>query len=225
MHGASADGPSLGQGRDMGRPAWKAGSAPDATRNSATAFPRSSAVPAGASAWNEDGRWTRAAGGETPHRAERCSGTGRGCGERVGRLGRGAARRRPGPLPLPGRTRPSWGDVARDDEHVDYLQLHPDEFTALFNIILINVTNFVPRQRRPREQLRTQLPPELLHRRGEPTTRVRASHSWVKCISAVSSWRIRPDTWLAIAPPINGTFTFKSMAATYTQPSSTGRIS
>jgi hypothetical protein len=149
MHGASADGPSLGQGRHTGRPAWKAGSAPDATRNSATAFPRSSAVPAGASAWNEDGRWTRAAGGETPHRAERCSGTGRGCGGRVGRLGRGAARRRPGPLPLPGRTRPSWGDVARDDEHVDYLQLHPDEFTALFNIILINVTNFVPRQRRP----------------------------------------------------------------------------
>src|SRR5664279_4905442 len=24
----------------------------------------------GGSAWNEDGRWTRAAGGETPHRAE-----------------------------------------------------------------------------------------------------------------------------------------------------------
>lgn len=47
------------------------------------------------------------------------------------------------------RVGPSWGDVARDDEYVDYLQLHPDEFTALFNTILINVTNFVPRQRRP----------------------------------------------------------------------------
>src|SRR5664280_3682169 len=54
-------------GDRLGKPA---GSAPDATRNSATAFPRPSAVPAGASAWNEDGRWTRAAGGETPHRAE-----------------------------------------------------------------------------------------------------------------------------------------------------------
>src|SRR5450756_1804103 len=158
----------------LGKPA---GSAPDATRNSATAFPRSSAVPAGASAWNEDGRWTRAAGGETPHRAERCGGTGRGCGGRVGRLGRGAARRRPGPLPLPGRTGPSWGDVARDDEYVDYLQLHPDEFTALFNTILINVTNFLPRQRRG-EQLRTQLLPELLHRRG-PTEPIRLARTRV----------------------------------------------
>src|SRR5664280_2209016 len=111
MHGASADGPSLGQGRDMGRPAWKAGSAPDATRNSATAFPRSSAVPAGASAWNEDGRWTRAAGGETPHRAE-----------------------------------PLW-------RHETWLWWAR------------------------RQQLRTQLLPELLLRRGEPTTRCERAES------------------------------------------------
>src|SRR5664280_1733443 len=65
-------------GDRLGKPA---GSAPDATRNSATAFPRPSAVPAAlvhrpssfqalAPAGTADGRWTRAAGGETPHRAE-----------------------------------------------------------------------------------------------------------------------------------------------------------
>jgi hypothetical protein len=73
------------------------------------------------------------------------------------------------------RVGPSWGDVARDDEYVDCLQLHPDEFTALFNTILINVTNFLPRQRRG-EQLRTQLLPELLHRRG-PTEPIRLART------------------------------------------------
>jgi two-component system CheB/CheR fusion protein len=33
-------------------------------------------------------------------------------------------------------------DVESFDEYADYLQVHPDEFTALFNTILINVTSF-----------------------------------------------------------------------------------
>jgi two-component system CheB/CheR fusion protein len=33
-------------------------------------------------------------------------------------------------------------DITSFDEYHDYLQVHPDEFTALFNTILINVTSF-----------------------------------------------------------------------------------
>ena len=32
-------------------------------------------------------------------------------------------------------------------EYLDYLEVHPEEFTALFNTILINVTGFLPRRR------------------------------------------------------------------------------
>jgi len=125
-----------------------AGSAPDATRNSATDFPRSSAVPAGASAWNEDGRWTGP--GQPPARRR----TGRSAVAArdvvvVGASAGGVEALRDGDLVrFRCRVGASWGDVARDDEYVDCLQLHPDEFTALFNTILINVTNFLPRQRR-----------------------------------------------------------------------------
>jgi two-component system CheB/CheR fusion protein len=34
------------------------------------------------------------------------------------------------------------GPAERLAEYLDYLQVHPDEFTALFNTILINVTGF-----------------------------------------------------------------------------------
>jgi len=33
-------------------------------------------------------------------------------------------------------------DIAEFDQYLDYLQVHPDEFAALFNTILINVTSF-----------------------------------------------------------------------------------
>ena len=46
-------------------------------------------------------------------------------------------------------------------EYVDYLQFHPEEFTALFNTILINVTGFL-RDREPWEMLRDRILPELL---------------------------------------------------------------
>ena len=46
-------------------------------------------------------------------------------------------------------------------EYVDYLQFHPDEFTALFNTILINVTSFL-RDREPWEALRERILPELI---------------------------------------------------------------
>jgi two-component system CheB/CheR fusion protein len=50
----------------------------------------------------------------------------------------------------------------------DYLSVHPQEFTALFNTILINVTGFF-RDRDSWDWLQTQILPELLSRRdGQP---------------------------------------------------------
>jgi two-component system CheB/CheR fusion protein len=46
-------------------------------------------------------------------------------------------------------------------EYLDQLQVHPDEFTTLFNTILINVTSFF-RDGEPWEHLRTDLIPQLL---------------------------------------------------------------
>ena len=46
-------------------------------------------------------------------------------------------------------------------EYLDQLQVHPDEFTALFNTILINVTSFF-RDSEPWDYLRTELIPRML---------------------------------------------------------------
>src|ERR1043165_3404914 len=45
-------------------------------------------------------------------------------------------------LVRPSDRRIAQGGVADYHEYLDYLQVHPDEFTALFNTILINVTGF-----------------------------------------------------------------------------------
>jgi two-component system CheB/CheR fusion protein len=51
------------------------------------------------------------------------------------------------------------------DEYHDYLQVHPDEFTALFNTILINVTSFF-RDEEAWAYLRTTALPQLLENRS-----------------------------------------------------------
>jgi two-component system CheB/CheR fusion protein len=58
--------------------------------------------------------------------------------------------------------------VDRYDEYLDHLMVHPDEFTQLFNTILINVTGFF-RDPDAWEHLQGELLPELLRRReGQP---------------------------------------------------------
>src|SRR6266550_7728247 len=50
-------------------------------------------------------------------------------------------------------------------DYVDYLEVHPDEFPALFNTILINVTAFF-RDEPAWDMVRTTVIPGLLQRRG-----------------------------------------------------------
>jgi two-component system CheB/CheR fusion protein len=58
--------------------------------------------------------------------------------------------------------------VGAYDEYQDFLQVHPDEFTALFNTILINVTGFF-RDPEAWDYLIERLLPDLLERRkGQP---------------------------------------------------------
>ncbi|MGB9378483.1 MAG: CheR family methyltransferase [Mycobacteriales bacterium] len=57
------------------------------------------------------------------------------------------------------------------DEYLDFLQVHPEEFTPLFNTILINVTSFF-RDPEAWEQLTTEVVPELLERKGDDLLRV-----------------------------------------------------
>jgi two-component system CheB/CheR fusion protein len=57
------------------------------------------------------------------------------------------------------------------DEYYDYLQVHPDEFTALFNTILINVTSFF-RDEEAWTYLREVVLPELLA--AQPDQPIRA---------------------------------------------------
>jgi two-component system CheB/CheR fusion protein len=52
-------------------------------------------------------------------------------------------------------------DVTEFDDYLDYLQVHPDEFGALFNTILINVTSFF-RDPSVWDGLRTDILPELV---------------------------------------------------------------
>jgi two-component system, chemotaxis family, CheB/CheR fusion protein len=55
--------------------------------------------------------------------------------------------------------------VAGVDEYVDYLQVHPDEFSQLFNTILINVTSFF-RDPPAWDYLRETVLPEMLKAKG-----------------------------------------------------------
>ena len=57
------------------------------------------------------------------------------------------------------------------EEYHDYLQVHPDEFTALFNTILINVTGFF-RDDDAWEYLRSSILPGLLDEIGQAPIRV-----------------------------------------------------
>jgi two-component system, chemotaxis family, CheB/CheR fusion protein len=51
-------------------------------------------------------------------------------------------------------------------EYLDYLEVHPDEFEALFNTILINVTSFF-RDREAWDHLETEALPRILEAKGE----------------------------------------------------------
>jgi two-component system CheB/CheR fusion protein len=70
------------------------------------------------------------------------------------------------------RVRRRMAEVGVDStaEYQDFLEVHPEEFTPLFNTVLINVTSFF-RDRPSWEHLQTRLLPELLAAAG-PTIRV-----------------------------------------------------
>src|SRR3712207_2348757 len=55
-------------------------------------------------------------------------------------------------------------------EYQDFLEVHPEEFTPLFNTVLINVTSFF-RDRASWEHLQTRLLPDVIAAAG-PTIRV-----------------------------------------------------
>jgi two-component system CheB/CheR fusion protein len=57
------------------------------------------------------------------------------------------------------------------DEYRDYLEVHPDEFTALFNTILINVTSFF-RDAEAWAHLRAEILPLILEHKGTEPIRV-----------------------------------------------------
>src|SRR3954465_11425042 len=59
------------------------------------------------------------------------------------------------------RRRMTQGEVTDYGEYLDYLEVHPDEFTALFNTILINVTSFF-RDPEAWDQLRQDILPTML---------------------------------------------------------------
>jgi two-component system, chemotaxis family, CheB/CheR fusion protein len=61
--------------------------------------------------------------------------------------------------------------VDRFDDYLDHLQVHPDEFTALFDTILINVTSFF-RDPESWDQLASEVLPALLEATGDDTIRV-----------------------------------------------------
>jgi two-component system CheB/CheR fusion protein len=62
-------------------------------------------------------------------------------------------------------------DIASFDDYYDYLQVHPDEFTALFNTILINVTRFF-RDDDAWQYLAASVLPEMLEHAGDGPLRV-----------------------------------------------------
>ncbi|MGY1696590.1 CheR family methyltransferase [Geodermatophilus sp. SYSU D00814] len=70
------------------------------------------------------------------------------------------------------RVRRRMAEVGIDSvaEYQDHLEVHPDEFTPLFNTVLINVTSFF-RDRKAWDHLRDELLPDMLAGAG-PTIRV-----------------------------------------------------
>jgi two-component system CheB/CheR fusion protein len=62
-------------------------------------------------------------------------------------------------------------DIVSYDDYHDYLQVHPDEFTALFNTILINVTSFF-RDEEAWDHLTTSVLPGLLEGLTEQPIRI-----------------------------------------------------
>jgi two-component system CheB/CheR fusion protein len=61
--------------------------------------------------------------------------------------------------------------VASYDEYRDFLEIHPEEFTSLFNTILINVTNFF-RDAEAWAYLREEIVPDLLRTSGRDRIRI-----------------------------------------------------
>ena len=61
--------------------------------------------------------------------------------------------------------------VSTFEEYLDYLEVHPEEFTALFNMILINVTGFF-RDADAWQELRATILPEMLRERSSGPVRV-----------------------------------------------------
>src|SRR5438128_2790265 len=70
------------------------------------------------------------------------------------------------------RVRRRMAEVGVDStaEYQDFLEVHPEEFTPLFNTVLINVTSFF-RDRPSWDHLRERLLPQLLETVG-PTIRI-----------------------------------------------------
>src|SRR5262245_52439576 len=56
-------------------------------------------------------------------------------------------------------------DIAEIGDYHDYLEVHPDEFTQLFNTILINVTSFF-RDAQAWEYLGSEVLPRIIERRS-----------------------------------------------------------
>jgi two-component system CheB/CheR fusion protein len=71
------------------------------------------------------------------------------------------------------RVRHQMGQVGIEefDGYQDYLQVHPEEFTALFNTILINVTGFF-RDADAWQQLREEIVPNILRRKANDPIRI-----------------------------------------------------
>ncbi|HET8559042.1 MAG TPA: CheR family methyltransferase [Marmoricola sp.] len=61
--------------------------------------------------------------------------------------------------------------ISSYEDYLDYLQLHPEEFTPLFNTILINVTDFF-RDAEAWDYFRAQIVPDLLKTRADQSIRV-----------------------------------------------------
>ena len=69
------------------------------------------------------------------------------------------------------RHRMSQAGVASFTDYIDFLQVHPDEFTVLFNTILINVTGFY-RDPESWSELAEIVVPKLLERRANQPIRI-----------------------------------------------------
>jgi two-component system CheB/CheR fusion protein len=84
------------------------------------------------------------------------------------------------------------------DDYLDYLQVHPDELTALFNTILINVTSFL-RDADAWQQLRAEVIPGILRRKPAEPIRIWsagcASGQEAYSVAICFSELMEPDTF------------------------------